>query len=90
MPACTKTEYNYYIKNGYYLEKYNFTAAGEIISRQVKNDAAYIMFGSKNELDKAVKDLWDSGGIFKISGVKKGGSFYRNDDHYTITFIFKS
>ena len=90
MPACTETEYNYFIKNGYYLDKYNFNSASAIISKQVNNDAAYIMFGSKYELSKAVKDLCDSGRINKISGIKKGTYFYQNEDHYTLTFIFKS
>ncbi len=89
MPACTETEYNYFIKNGYYLDKYNFNSAASIISKQVNNDAAYIMFSSEYELDKAVKDLCDSGNINKISSIKKGAYFYRNEDHYTLTFIFK-
>ncbi len=90
MPECTETEYNYFIKSGYYINKYDFNSAASIISKQLKNDAAYIMFGSKSELNKAVKDLCESGNFSKIIGNNMRVSYYRNEDLYTLTFIFKS
>ena len=88
-PLCTDVDYNYYVKNGYYIDKYDFNSAAAIISKQLKNDAAYIMFSSKSELDKAVNDLCKSGKISQITGNSAGISYYYNEDFYTLTFILK-
>ena len=88
-PLCTDVDYNYYVKNGYYIDKYDFNSAAAIISKQLKNDAAYIMFSSKSELDKAVNDLCKSEKISQITGNSAGVTYYCNEDFYTLTFILK-
>lgn len=56
-PTCTATACNYYVKEGFLMERYDFDDAARIVSAQKGNEAAHLKFLSKAEYDSAVKDL---------------------------------
>lgn len=86
MPECTKTDYNYLIKKGYYLDKFDMDSALEILSKQANNDAAYIMFGSEREYYKAETELYNSNKLKKIIDFKH---LYGKEEFHILTFILK-
>lgn len=89
IPYCTATKYSYFHHEGYFSPTYNFSAASEILSRQVGEDAVHIQFGSLSELKKAYDDLIQGGKSRKIPGLKSYTSCTYNEDHYTLTLMKK-
>ncbi len=70
-PECNATEFNYYVKNGLFLEKYTQEAISEIFNSKLEGDALSIKFASKEECDKAFSDLFEEKKlIWQISAVK--------------------
>lgn len=86
-PVCTATEYNYFLRRGYYSETYDFTTASAILSQQSNNSSAHIQFGSVEELGKAYTDIIENNKLGQIPGADSFTSYYYNEDHYTLTFL---
>lgn len=86
-PVCNSMDYNYFVKNNYYLEEYDFDSAADILSVQSLQDGAYIRFGSLKELGHAYDDLITRGKCKKIKGLDSFGSYNYNEDQCTLTFI---
>ncbi len=84
-PICDSTDYNYFIKRGYYTETYTFEKAYEIISKQSAQDAAYIQFGSLSEYEAAYDDLIKKGRLKEINGI--GSKVMFNKKHYTMAIM---
>lgn len=88
-PVCNETKYNYFVRNGYYDEKYDFATALKILSKQSGKSSAHIRFGSVEELGKAYKDIITNGKMKDIPGISNFAKYYYNEDHYTLS-LFRS
>ncbi len=73
-PEGTATEYNYFVYNDRYFEKYSYKAVKNSVSAQRENGYIELKFGSYAELEKAKKDLIDNEKIFNI--IKKDECTY--------------
>jgi len=87
VPVCNSKEYNYFIKKGYYAEKYSFDKAYEILSAQVGEDAIHIQFGSIKELKNAYEELVEKGKYEKIPGCIDYEKCLAGEEHYVLSFI---
>lgn len=70
-PNCSDTEFNYHRKNGQYFEKYNNEALNDMVTAVVNavkrgDDAVEFAFGSKEEYEKASKDLFKNKKIHRL------------------------
>ena len=88
-PVCDEDEHNFYIKKGYYLEKYSYSAAAKILSKQSKNESAYIKFGSAEALDMAINDFSKAGGITNIPGLENAVSYSYNKTHNSVVVFLE-
>ena len=86
-PVCNATDYNYFIKRGYYTETYDFDEVSRILSEQSNNDAAHVRFGSLDELGKAYDELIRRKKVFKINGMDEFLYSEYNEDIYTLTVL---
>ena len=86
-PVCNATDYNYFVKRGYYTETYDFDEVSRILSSQSNNDAAHVRFGSLDELGKAYDDLITKKQIFNIKGLSEFQYSNYNEDIYTLTVL---
>ena len=87
-PVCTATEYDFFLRKGYYLEKYNHNAVKEILEKQKDNKGAYIQFGSRAELGKAVK-AFSSKAYKKSLGLENAYYVTYNEDHHTLSILLE-
>lgn len=87
-PVCNATKYNYFIKRGYYVDTYEFDSTAKILREQSGNSAAFVQYGSLEELGKAYQDLIENGACANIEGISEFSQVYYNEDHYTLT-LFK-
>ena len=87
-PLCDSTEYNYFIRMGYYLEAYSFEEFEDIVERQAQTKKIIsIRFATKAEFDKAVKTIIEENRGFEISVLSDGYSYNIDEKHYTIKFL---
>lgn len=88
LPVCDDLTFQYYRYMGRYDEKYDYATARSILSSQVKNKAVYIQYGSSEELDNAVKDLFRSKRIYDIPGFADYKVVYRADSKFNTLMIY--
>ncbi len=88
-PVCVSDDYNYFRYYGYYLDKYSYSAAAEILENQSHKGYAFIQFGSMEETEDAYRELVSNRGYRTISGIKNFNETYLNDQHYIIGFYNK-
>lgn len=91
VPYANDTDYDYFKHSGYYLEKYDFQAASEALSRQAKQEIVSLKFGSKYELDRAVDDLLNSDRFSDISSFGKYKNktlWYNTDEDVYVLWIY--
>ena len=88
-PVCNAEKYNYFIKNGYYLEKYDRAAAARILASQKGNRGAYIQLGSKEALSQAKQELTNMAILKYIDGMEKAYRVSYNLDHCTLSILLK-
>ena len=90
-PQSTATDYNYFRREGYYFEVYEFDAVSAAINSQVGQQIMSIQFGSSSELKRAVGDLIEKGSVFEIGCFKSGQevSYGTDEDMYVLTFYMK-
>lgn len=86
-PVCTATDYNYYIRKNYYLDKYNYQKLVNIISAQSENEAVYVKFKTKDDLEKAWADIESNVKKGKIQSLKSVKEAYASENHCTLTII---
>ena len=72
-PVCDATEYDYYRHSGRYLDEYTFDAVSQLVEEQRADGAAEMKFGSPQELDRAVRDLFAGQAIFRIPSLRTSG-----------------
>ena len=87
VPVCNADKYNFYKNRGYYIEKYDFSEAKAILTAQSGNDAAYIQFGSLEELGNAYYDLVYGAKYKLVKGLGSFDDFEYDEDQRTLTFI---
>ncbi len=86
-PDCTETLYNFFRREGYYTDRYYFPTTMAILSLQKDNSAAYIQFGSAEELKNAYTDIIENDNLQNIPGINNFSLYSVNEEHYTITFF---
>lgn len=87
---CDNKEYNYFVKNGYYVENYSFETVANILSKQKNNECAYIKFALDSDYQKAMKDLFNDNGLAEIDGMKNAVSYLPNNNQNTITIFLEN
>lgn len=90
IPACTATEYNYFVHENCLFDTYGFDEVSDAICRQAGSETFSVQFTSLAQLEKAYKDLVERAQCFRIPVLKDHElSYYLNEDHCTITFYIK-
>lgn len=69
--GCNNTRYNYYVQQGLYVEPYDYNKVVDIISNNFSDGEVEIKFASAEDLQRAVKQLFDNKGIWNIYAVKR-------------------
>ena len=87
VPVCTASEYNYFVKKGFYLEKYSYDAVKDILLEQKDNDGAHIKFGSRLALETAKNELIKKRKINQIFSKNEKFYYTYNEKHYTLTIL---
>ncbi len=89
-PNCTATDYNYFVKNGYYFNTYNFQTVRNAFNRQKGMDIVSVKFASEYEYNRAKKDLIDNLKMYDIeifeSKANTGCVYYADDEMYILSF----
>ncbi|MEE1025226.1 MAG: hypothetical protein U0L48_09220 [Acutalibacteraceae bacterium] len=88
-PLCTGTQYNYFVYNGMYFDKYEYKTAKASIKEQLKdNDYIMLKFAGKEERDKAKKSLIDRENIYDLVNQDEI-YYYTSDDvgYYLCVFL---
>ena len=70
-PECTARACNYFVRKGYYLEKYDFEKAAAVIRAQLDSDTVYLKFPDQNELSAATEELLKKQRLFEISEIRQ-------------------
>ena len=86
-PVCTATEYNYFNKNGYYLEKYDKNDLKEVLEKQKDGKAAYVRFATRSALGDAIDVISVSSAYKKYDGMEKVYRVTYNEKLHTLTFL---
>lgn len=86
-PVCTATEYNYFHRNGYYLETYDRKELKEVLEKQKDGKAAYVRFGSRSALGEAVDAISVSSDYKKYDGMDRVYKITYNEKLHTLTFL---
>lgn len=89
MPECTSTKENYYVKNGFFFEKYDEDEIIDFIEDNIGSGKCEMMFGSFKEYEAAFKALFAEDKIRKADGVDKY-TYSGNDNMFTIRIESKS
>lgn len=69
--GCNNTKYNYYVQQGLYVDTYDYEKVTDIISRNFSDGEVEIKFATAEDLQKAVKQLFDNKGIWNIYAVNR-------------------
>lgn len=70
-PLCTADACNFFVKKGYFLKKYGFEEAAQIIRSQLGNDTVYLKFPGRNEQAAAQEELIKKMKVFEIPEVRE-------------------
>lgn len=86
-PETVALDYNYYIYNDYFIEKYNFEEFKSIALKQLQNSYDIsVKFSSTKEMNRAKKDLIDNDAAFNIYSGFPSFS-YKQDENFNILTI---
>lgn len=90
--AATSNKYNYYIKEGCYLQEYNFDKVNAIVAKAENKNEVSIRFADIIQLNKAQADLVEAGNVFKLEGLLPFETYryVLNKDICVLTLIFDS
>lgn len=92
-PDCNATDYNYFVRNGYYFTKYNFQAVRKAFNSQKGMDIVSVKFASEYEYKKAIADLINNYKIYDIELFKDkadtGYTYYHDDKMYIISICLE-
>lgn len=73
VPECTKTNYNYFVYNGLYMQRYSYFDFVNVVKSKMPTSQIAVKFGSADECEKAFKDLFEGYQRFwYIPGVGQG------------------
>jgi len=82
-PYDNATDFSFYVKNGYYFDKYDFSTVRYAIEKQLGNDMIALKFGSEAELEKAINSLFSNGKLYD-AGVKGQYVYLYDEKLYTL------
>lgn len=68
-PKCTSEKYDYYKRNGLYIELYNLESFEQILSQNLKDGEIELKFSSQSEAQKAKQELFENKQIWRLYGV---------------------
>ena len=94
LPQCTAVKYNYFIYHDAYLETYTLEGVARIwkTAANAAHQMAYIKFGGAEEMQLAIRELFEKKEIFDIlaaAGCETGTASYSRDaEHYILTVDF--
>ncbi len=94
IPRCTSLDDNYHVKNGYYLETYDFKSFCSVMDKQKDENYLTVRFANSSELEKAVNDIvGEKPRITEVSAFSShnldSGIYLTDYEMYTITFLFR-
>lgn len=86
-PDSDGTEYNYFLREGLYLESYSFNKYNELFSAHYVGKAFSVKFSDEVALNEAVRDIIDNSKFYKLDGISNAGTFSYFIDrvHYILT-----
>lgn len=91
VPYADSEDYDYFKRNGYYIEKYSFYEASRALAPQKNEDIVSLKFGSKYELDRAVDDLLNNDKLDEINGFERYENqtlWYNTDDSMYVLWVY--
>lgn len=86
-PEATANEYNYFIREGLYLDTYSFNKYNTLFLSHRFEKVFSVKFPSQVVLNAAVSEIIENSKFYKLSGMESAGSFsYTVDEiHYILT-----
>lgn len=69
-PKCTSTKYDYYKRNGLYIESYNKNSFDMLLSQRLKDGEIELKFSSQAEAKKAKQELFENKEIWRLPSVR--------------------
>lgn len=83
------TDYNYFIREGLYIEKYNFNAVNEMLKGRDIGDSFSFKCASSVVLKFAVENLIENSKFYDLEFVDESDSYQYivDEEHYIITFV---
>lgn len=90
VPESTGTKYNYYVYNGYTLDKYDFGSVSDIVAKQFESGQAEIRFSNADECFTAEIELFDNQRIFNVPVLSSRNkiSHYTSDSGLVLIIMF--
>lgn len=97
LPPCTSDQYNYYRRNGYYYETFDWNTIYDAVMQSVWNgeESLVMKFGSQEAYDAARYELFennllsDAGQyLMKINGTDTWNYRYHTDDNFYLITIY--
>ena len=86
-PTATANEYNYYLREGLYLESYSFNKYSSLFSEHRHEEDFSVKFPNEVVLNAAVREIIENSKFYKLEGMESAGTFsYVVDDvHHILT-----
>jgi hypothetical protein len=86
-PEATANEYNYFIREGLYLDTYSFNKYNTLFLSHRFEKVFSVKFPNQVVLNAAVSEIIENSKFYKLSGMESAGSFsYTVDEiHYILT-----
>lgn len=97
LPSCTSDDYNYYKRNGYYYETFDYNTIYNVLMNSVWNgDASVVMkFGSSEAFETAKYELFENGMLtdagqylMDINGVSTWNYQYHTDNEFNLITLY--
>lgn len=70
VPTCSSMDENYYVKNGLFLESYDFDQMNALMNEHRSDGGLDVMFADRDSYDEAVEDLMKKGNIWNADVMK--------------------
>lgn len=89
-PDCTATQYNYFHREGYYVETYSQSAVDQILADQKEKNILAVRFSDNQEMEQLVDDLKNGhwGGITTLREIEV--QYQANANCSIVTFFKKT
>lgn len=88
-PAASGTEYNYYRREGLYLDSYSFNRFNSVFASHGLGDAFSVKFSNEVVLGAAVREIVENSKFYKLNGMENAKSFsYSVDDVHCILTLY--